>query len=153
MGNSVERMIEERPAKFGLIGFLLGGVRLVAIVIQLSAFSEPQEQTSGVVIREIAAEIKQSAARVLAGETDQARSAPALGYSRCITILALGIAGFVVVLGAIGLYRNEPYRLPYLAIGMGSSAVVIQYVFWLAVLICGVVLLISILDNLDCICG
>lgn len=149
----MEQMIEGRPAKFGLIGFLLGVVSLVIIVVQMSAYFEPQEQTSGIVIGEIAAEIKQSAARVLAGEAAQERSAPPLEYSRYITICALVLAGCSVVSGAIGLYRNEPHRLSYLAIGVGFSAVVIQYVFWLAILICGVALLISILDNLDSIFG
>jgi hypothetical protein len=38
-----------------------------------------------------------------------------------------------------------------MAVGFGVSAFVAQYVFWLAILICGTVLLISIIANLDSI--
>jgi hypothetical protein len=61
----MQQITIEKPAKFGLIGFLLGIASLVVILIQLSALFEPQEKSSGSVIGEIAADIKQSAARVL----------------------------------------------------------------------------------------
>lgn len=151
--NTMEQTIEERPAKFGLAGFMLGVVSLIVILIQLSAFFEPQEKSSGSVIGEIAADIKQSAARALAGEPAPERSPPPRDYGRIITIAALCVAGIAVVLGGIGLYRNEPHRLPYMAVGIGVSAFVMQYMFWLAILICGVALLISIIGNLDSIFG
>ena len=147
----MEQTIEERPATFGLVGFLLGIASLVVILIQLSVFFEPQEKRSGSVIGEIAADIKQSAARALAGESAPEPTPPPRDYSRFITIAALCVAGLAVVLGAIGLYRNEPHRLSYMAVGVGVSAFVMQYVFWLAILICGVALLISIIENLDSI--
>jgi len=41
--------------------------------------------------------------------------------------------------------------LPKYAIGLGLGAVLMQYVFWMALLICGTMILISILKNLDSI--
>jgi hypothetical protein len=149
----MEQTIEDRPAKFGLAGFILGIASLVIILIQLSALFEPQEKSSGTVIGEIAADIKQSAARVLAGEPAPKPTPPPRNYSKFVTIAALGVAGIAVMLGGIGLYRNEPHRLPYMAVGIGVSAFVMQYVFWLAILICGVALLISVVGNLESIFG
>lgn len=149
----MEQTIEERPAKFGLVGFMLGIASLVVILIQLSAFFEPQEQSSGIIIGEIAADIKQSAARALAGEPAPELTPPPLDYSQFITIAALCLAGVAIMLGGFGLYRKEPHRLSYMAVGIGVSAFVVQYVFWLAILICGVALLISIIGNLDSIFG
>lgn len=143
--------IEERPAKYGLVGFMLGIASLVVILIQLSAFFEPQEKSNGSIIGEIAADIKQSAARALAGEPAPEPTPPPRDYSHFITISALCVAGIAVALGGIGLYRKEPHRLSYMAVGIGVSAFVMQYVFWLAIIICGVVLLISIIGNLDSI--
>jgi len=151
--NAMEQTIEELPAKFGLVGFILGIASLVVILIQFSAFFEPKEKSSGSVIGEIAADIKQSAARALAGEPAPERTPPPRDYSQFITIAALCVAGIAVVLGGIGLYRHEPHRLSYMAVGIGVSAFVVQYVFWLAILICGVALLISIIGNLDSIFG
>lgn len=147
----MQQITDMPPAKFGLIGFMLGVASLVAIVIQLSLFFEPQEKSAGTFIGEIAADIKQSAARALSGEPAPEITPPPPDYSQMITAAALCAAGIAVVLGGIGLYRNEPHRLPYLAMGFGVSAIVMQYVFWLAVLICGVALMISIIGNLDSI--
>ena len=147
----MEQAILERPAKFGLVGFMLGIVSLIVILIQISAFFEPQEKSSGSVIAEIAADIKQSAVRVLAGEPAPEPAPPPQDYKQFITIAALCVAGIAVLFGGIGLYRNEPHRLSYMAIGIGVSAFFMQYVFWLAILICGVALLISIIGNLDSI--
>ncbi|WP_299772960.1 hypothetical protein [uncultured Tateyamaria sp.] len=149
----MDQTVEERPARFGLAGFLLGIASLVIILIQLSAFFEPPEKSSGAVIGEIAADIVQSAARVVAGDPAPDRSPPPEDYDQLITIAALCVAGIAVVLGGIGLYRNEPHRLSHMAVGVGVSALVLQYVFWLAILICGVALLISIIGNLDSIFG
>jgi hypothetical protein len=147
----MEQTLKDRPAKFGLVGFMLAIASVLVILIQISAFFEPQEKSSGSVIGEIAAEIKQSAARALAGEPVPEPTPPPRDYSQVITIAALCVAAIAVVLGGIGLYRNEPHRLSYMAVGVGVSAFVMQYVFWFAILICGVALLISIIGNLDSI--
>jgi hypothetical protein len=151
MSHEMELPVKERTAKFGLIGFMLGIASLVVILIQLAAIFEPQEKSSGSVIGEIAADIKQSAARALTGEPAPEVAPPPQDYSQLITIAALCTAGIAVALGGIGLYRNEPHRLSYMAVGIGVSAFVMQYVFWLAILICGMALLISIIGNLDSI--
>lgn len=149
----MDQSIEHRPAKFGFLGFLLGIASLLVIMIQFSGIFEPQPQTAGSVIGEIAADIKQSAERALSGEPAPEPEPLPTDYSGVITIAALIVAGAAVVLGAFGLYRNEPHRLPYMAVGIGLSVFVMQYVFWLALMICGVVLLISIIGNLDGILG
>ncbi len=151
MGNAMEQNLEERPAKFGLVGFILGIASLVVVLIQISAIFEPPEKTSGSTIGEIAADIKQSAARALAGQPAPEPTPPPRNYSQFMTIAALCVAGIAAVFGGIGLYRNEPHRLSYLAVGFGISAFAMQFFFWLAILICGVALLISIIGNLDSI--
>ena len=141
----------ENPAKYGLLGFLLGIASLIIILIQLSTFFEPQAESTGSVIGEIATDIKQSAARALSGETAPKPTPPPQDFGQLATIVALCAAGLAVVLGGVGSYRNEPHWLSYLAVGFGLSAFVMQYVFWLAILICGIALLISIVENLGSI--
>lgn len=145
----MEQPMEMPAAKFGLAGFMLGIASLVVILIQVSGYFKPEDQSTGSVIGEIAADIKLSATRVLSGEPAPEPTPQPLDYGRFITMAALCAAGIAVVLGGIGLYRNEPHRLSYLAVGTGVSAFVMQFVFWLAILICGVALLISIVENLD----
>jgi hypothetical protein len=87
----------------------------------------------------------------LAGEPAPEPTPPPRDNSQFITNAALGVAGLAVMLGGIGLFRNEPHRLSYLAVGVGLSAIVMQYVLWLAIIMCAVVLLVSIIGNLDSI--
>lgn len=147
----MQKIAIEKPTKYGLIGFLLGIASLIVILNQLSTFFEPQAQSTGSVIGEIAADIKQSAARALSGEPAPKPTPPPQDFGQLATIVALCAAGLAVMLGNVGLYRNEPHRLSYLAVGIGLSAFVMQYVFWLAILICGIALLISIVENLGSI--
>ena len=87
----------------------------------------------------------------LSGEPAPKPTPPPQDFGQLATIVALCAAGLAVMLGDVGLYRNEPHRLSYLAVGIGLSAFVMQYVFWLAILICGIALLISIVENLGSI--
>ncbi len=138
-----------RPAKFGLAGFFLGAISLVILVIQMSAiFEEPPAKSAGTVIGEIAADIRLSASRALSGEPAPVAPPPPPSYALMITIAALGMAGAAMALGGIALFRHEPTRLPTLAIGFGASAIVMHFVFWLALMICGIVLLVSIINNI-----
>jgi len=145
--------IDHRASNLGLLGFILGVASLLVIFVQLSAVFEPEEQSTATVIGEMAAEIKQSAARVLSGEPAPAPEPPAQDYSQIITIAALCVAGAAIIVGGIALYRKEPHRLPYMAIGFGVSSFMFLFVFWLAILICGVAILVSMLENLESIVG
>ena len=147
----MQKIAIDKLTKYGLIGFLLGIASLIVILNQLSTFFEPQAQSTGSVIGEIAADIKQSVARALSGEPAPKPTLPPQDFGQLATIVALCAAWLAVMLGDVGLYRNEPHRLSYLAVGIGISAFVMQYVFWLAILICGIALLISIVENLGSI--
>lgn len=146
----MEDLATARPPKFGFIGFVLGVIALLVIMVQLSSLFEPVEPgpSAGQMIGEIAADIKQSAARALSGEPAPPPPPAPVDYGRYIVIAAMAIAAIAVVMGGVGLYQGEPHRLSYLAVGFGISAFVMQYFFWLAMLICGVVLLVSIMNNL-----
>ncbi len=140
-----------QKATFGLLGFMLGVLSLVAILISLSSVFQPEEKSAGAVIGELAADIKLSAQRALSGAPAPEPVPEPQDMSSLVVTVALCVAGLAVVLGGVGLYQGEPHRLPHLAIGIGLSAIVLQFVFWLAVLICGVALLISLLENFDSI--
>lgn len=146
----MDQTMEDHSAKFGLVGFLLGVASLLVVLVQLSAIFEAPEPSGASVIGEIAVDIKDAAQRALTGQP-AAEPTPQPEYGLFITVAGLGLAGIAVALGGIGLYRNEPYRLSYLAVGTGLSAIVMVFVFWLAIVICGMVLIVAIVRNLDSI--
>ena len=141
-------------AKFGLIGFLLGVVALGIVVVQVSAlFSEP-EQSAAATIGEIAAEIRDSAKRALAGEPRPApEPEPAGSAMELMALVPYVLAGLAVMMGGVGLYRSEPKPLSFLAISFGVGAFVMYYAMWMAIMICGVVLLVAIIQNIGEILG
>lgn len=150
----MEQVSTGRVASLGFIGFILGVVSVLVILIQISTIMEPDDtRSAGQVIGEIAADIRQSAQRALSGEPEPQRAPPPPDYSLAITVAALGAAALAVVLGGVAILRHEPPRLASMAIGLGMTAFVMQYVFWLAIIICGVFLLVSIIGNLGAILG
>lgn len=142
-------------ANFGLVAFFFGaGALLAATLLTSGVFMPEPEQSVGASIGEIARDIKDAAAGVFsdAASTSVATPDPApFDPTALLSIIAPVLAAVAVVLGGISLFRHEPTSLPKYAIGLGLGAVLMQYVFWMALLICGTMILISILKNLDSI--
>lgn len=145
----------QRPV-LGLVAFFVGVAALVAVTLHIAGvFAEPQK-SPGATIGEIAAEIRSTAQRALKGEAAPAAPAPAApGWDaeRVLMFAVPALAGLAALLGAVGLFRREAPALPSIAIAMGSSAFVMQYVFWLALVIGGICLLVAIVNNIDGILG
>ncbi len=53
-----------------------------------------------------------------------------------------------VVLGMVAALRREGWRLSAYGAALGGAAIVFQLFWWVALLICGVVLLVAIIENL-----
>jgi hypothetical protein len=145
---------EHRPV-VGLVAFFVGVIALIAVTLHISGtFAEP-EKSAATTIGEIAAEIRDSAKRALSNAPAPAPEPPSRTWNadRILMFAVPLLAGVAAVLGAIGLFRREAPTLPAIGIAMGVSAFVMQYVFWLALVIGGICLLIAIVNNIDGILG
>lgn len=147
-------IVETRPF-WGLGAFFVGVAALIVVTLQISGtFAEPQKSAAAT-IGEFAAEIRNSAKRALTNGPSPA-SDPASRPRSVEDALFVAIpllAGLAAILGAIGLFRREAPTLPGIAIAMGCSAFLMQYVFWLALVIGGICLLVAIINNLGEILG
>ncbi|WP_135502256.1 hypothetical protein [Roseovarius aestuariivivens] len=147
-----EQLIAPRPV-WGLAGFVAGAVALVIVVLQISAvFAEPPGNP-GTAIGEIAAEIKKSAVRSLLGQPQPEPEVEPWNIMDYLSFAAPILAGLAAIAGAVGLFRRETPQLPVIAIGFGAGAFVMQYAFWLALLIGGICILVAILNNIGDIFG
>lgn len=145
---------DHRPV-WGLVAFFVAAIGLIAVTLHISdVFSEP-EQSAATSIGEFAAEIRQSASRALSGDPAPAPAPPDRSWTADLMLALTGtvLAGIATILGAIGLFRREAPALPTAAIVMGCSAFLMQYVFYLALLIAGICLMVAILNNLGDILG
>lgn len=144
----------QRPV-WGLAAFFIGVAALVAVTLHVSGvFAEP-EQSAATTIGEIAAEIRNSAKRALAGEPAPAPVSEGRDWKaeRALALAVPIFAGVAALLGAVGLFRREAPALPAIGIGLGIGAFVMQFAFWMALLIGGICLLVAIINNIDGILG
>lgn len=145
---------QHRPY-WGLTAFLAGVLALVAVTLHVSGTFVETEKSAATAIGEFAAEIRESAKRRLSGEPAPVQEPETRPWdANAFFMIAVPLlAGTAAMLGAIGLFRREAPALPAIAIAMGCGAFVMQYVFWLALIICGICLIIAIINNLDGILG
>jgi len=136
---------------WGLTGVIAGLIAVALVTLSLSSiFAEPQPSMASQ-IGEMAAEIRKSAMRSMMGDAQPVPDTPAMTVAVIITLAIPVLAGGAALCGAIGLFRREPRSLPLLALGFGTGAFLMQYLFWMALFIGGVVLMVAILNNLDSI--
>ncbi len=146
---------ETRPV-WGLAAFIFGVIALVAVTLSISdVFVDEEQASAAATIGEIAAEIRQSAQRALAGEeAPPPQPAPdRMDVQYALLFITPVLAAIAAILGAIGLFRREPVALPTIGIGLGIGAFVMQFAFWLALVIGGICLLVAIINNIDGIIG
>lgn len=144
-------IIESPRPVWGLAGVIAGLIAVALVTLSLSSiFAEPQPDMA-TQIGEMAAEIRKSAMRSMMGAEQPVPETPAMTVATIITLAIPVLAGGAALCGAIGLFRREPLSLPLLALGFGSGAFLMQYLFWMALLIGGVVLMVAVLNNLDSI--
>lgn len=142
-----------RPV-WGLTGFFFGVIAVaLAIAVVNGTFDAPAKSTA-TAIGEFAAEVRSSARAALEGAPSVAPvSETTLSNREIATFIVPVLAAIAAICGAVGLFRHESRSLPMLAIGAGSAAVVMQFAMWLALLICGVILITRILTSMDGIFG
>jgi len=141
-----------RPV-WGLAGLIVGLIAVALVTLSLSAIFEEPTPSAATQIGEMAAEIRKAATRSVMGIDQPKPETPAMTVAALVTVAIPVLAGLAALAGAIGLFRNEPRTLPLLAVGFGTSAFVMQYLFLLALVIGGVVLLVAIINNIEGILG
>ncbi len=142
---------------WGFSGFVFAIVALILVVLPMTSMLSAPPQDTATSIGEIAAEIRKSAIRSLTGAEQPAPVVQEQSRTEIIAsyLIVIGpvLAGLAAILGAVALLRREAQPLPMMAIGLGISAVVLQYAFVIALVIAGACLMVAILNNLGDILG
>jgi hypothetical protein len=133
---------------WGLWAVLTGALALALVVFQIAGPMLEPKPSAGTQIGEIAGEIKRSAWRTFLGLPKpevQPEPVPATAY----LALAAPLLGIVaVVLSLISGVLRENWRYAAYGVSLGATAIVFQYFWWLALLVAGVVLLVTIIANI-----
>ena len=141
-----------RPV-WGFAGFFAGVAALALVIMIMNGVFDPPAKSVGTTIGELAAEIRSSAREALKNGPSPAPEAAATSLREIAMLAVPVLAAIAAICGAIGLFRREERSLPLLAIAVGGGAVLMQFAMWLALLICGMILMTRILSSMDGIIG
>jgi hypothetical protein len=149
--HDVQNRTQDPPSPFrswGLWAVLIGAVALGLVFLQFAAPSFEARPSAGQQIGEIAGEIKRSAWRTFLG-LPKPEVMPANPPVTAYFAVAAPLFGIVaVVLSLISGVLRENWRYAAYGVSLGATAIVFQYFWWLALLVAGAVLLVTIIANI-----
>ncbi|MBV0913090.1 hypothetical protein [Anianabacter salinae] len=134
-------------APLSVLALVIGALALLGAMIAVYAGPFAPQPKLGTALGEFTADFITATLRGLDGEAQPAAETRSLTIDTGIAV-AVAVAGVVaVVLAVIALARHEPRRLSVGALALGGAALTFQFLAWLALLICGVVLLVTAINN------
>lgn len=135
-----------RPV-FGWIGFCAGAAALFAALFVFWAGPFAPQQSTGVSLGELAAEIGKSTLRAAAGLEQPAPVAPTRDLDDFLQIGVAMLGGVAIVLSAIGLLRHEQMRPAIAGIVIGVGAILFQFFAMAFFALLGVLVIMALLNS------
>jgi len=134
--------------RWGFWGLCIGAIALMLVFVQIVGPSLEPKQSVGAQIGEIAGDMKRSAWRSFFGlpmDADQLVKPRIWDY---LAIVAPVLGVLAIVLSVISRIKRENWHYTAYATGFGISAILFQFLWWLALMVAGIVLLVAIIQNL-----
>lgn len=141
-------MADDSPvpaATLGWLGFATGAVALILTLVVFWAGPFAPQQTAGVGLGELAADIARSAARSVAGHPQPEPVAQPRTIDDHLEVGVGLLAGLAIVLGVAGLVRNERKRAALSGITLGGLAVGFQLFTYTVMLIASALVISAII--------
>ncbi len=133
--------------KWGIGSIVFGAAALIVSMLVIFAGPFAPQQSVGTSIGQIIGEISVSAMNTVRGEAPPAPQSQPWDIDRVLMITGpvLAILGFIAAI--VSAVRHEPWRLPTYGTVMGIAAITMQFMWWVALVIAGMLLLVSIIEN------
>lgn len=139
---------ETRAPIWGMLAIGTGALALVLAMLVIFAGPFAPQQSVGTTIGDIAGDIVSAARRSVQGLEQPAPAPRGWDIDRILATLAPILGVGAVVLAVLSAVTREPWRLASYGAALGGAAIVVQVIWWVALLICGIVLLVAIIENL-----
>ena len=136
------------PATLGWLGFAVGAAALMFTLVIFWAGPFAPQQSAGIGIGELTAEIAKSAARSVTGQPQPEPAALPWDIDDYLDIAAGTLAGLAVVLGAAALARHEQQRAAVSGIALGGLAIGVQLFAYTVMMIVGGLVIAAIIYSL-----
>ncbi len=128
----------------GWSGFAMGAVALLLTLVVFWAGPFAPQQATGVSLGELAADIAQSAARSVVGQSQPEPVSPPRDIDDYLEILVGVAAGVAIVLGVAALVRHEHKRAAVSGIALGGLAIGVQLFAYTIMLIAGALVISAV---------
>lgn len=132
-------------ATLGWTGFAIGAAALILAFVTFWAGPFAPQQSTGVSVGELAAEIAKSAARSVAGQPQPEPAVPPRTLDDYIEIAVGALAAVAIVLGTAALVRHEQKRAAISGIALGGLAIGFQLFTFTVMMIAGALVIASVI--------
>ena len=139
---------QERSSTIGWTSFAIGTVALFAALFVFWAGPFAPQQSSGVSLGELAAEIGKSAARSMLGAEQPAPAPVARDIDDYLQIAVSMIGALAVVSGIFAFVRHESPRPAIAGVVLGVGAIVFQFFAMAFFAVLGVLIIMALLHSL-----
>lgn len=142
--------VTSRPP-FRTAGFwavMIGAIALVLVFVQMVGPTLEPKPSVGTQIGEIAGEIQRSAWRSFLGRTKPEPEVVPVPIWDHLALLAPILGVVAIVLSLLSGLMRENWRYSVYGASLGAGAIVFQFVWWIALLVVGVLLLVAIIENI-----
>jgi hypothetical protein len=146
--DTAARAIHGPFRKPGFWSVLIGAIALVLVFVQIVGPTLDPGPSAATQVGEIAGEIKRSAWRTFLGLPKPEPEIEAVSAWTYLALPAPILGVLAVVLSLISALMRENWRYPVYGASLGAAAIVFQYVWWIALLVAGVLLLVAIIENI-----
>ncbi|WP_209598495.1 hypothetical protein [Ruegeria sp. HKCCSP351] len=132
---------------FGWVGFCIASLALFAALFVFWAGPFAPNQSSGVSLGELAAEIGKSTLRAAAGMEQPEPVARARDLDDFLQIGVAMLGGLAVILSVVGILRHERRRPAIAGIAVGIGAILFQFFAFAFFAFLGVLIIMALLNS------
>ena len=147
----MSEQVDAKNGKLGLVAMALAAMALVGAVLHMSVGSFAPQKPAEVTIAEFAVNVKDAAAKLMTGEQEEVTPKPfyaSWDVDQIFNLGVLSLAGLAMLVAIFALARKEPQRPAYTGFALGVGVLSIVFLKWIALVICGVILLVVIINNI-----
>lgn len=133
---------------WGVWAVVAGASALIAVFVQIFGPSVSPEPSAATSIGEMAGEIKCSAWRSFFGVAQPEPEIIPTPFKDWLPLAGPALGIIAVLLSLVSGLKHENWRLTAYGAGLGVSAIVFYYLWWVALLVLGAMILVAIIENI-----
>ena len=150
-GHAMTETSAKRSISFGISAMAVSGLALFIAVAHLTFGPLAPQPSIERTVAETAVAIKEAAKRAVMGEKEPIEDSSgrsSWNVDLIIDAAVFALAGVAMALAMVALVRREERPPAFMGFSMGAGVLLLTWLQWIALIICGLILLVAIISNL-----